>query len=563
MYSYSQPWRAVLRRLLLWIPVLVLLGTVIGGAGLYFFTGWRAGDLARKAVANARAGNLQMAALQIASARNLRAGNAEVRRATIYVRSMCNNSDAPARWEELAEEMTLTAGEAEERARAATFFGTDTQFATALAALEQGGDQAKAAALRSTRALSRGDLEQSIREATTAAGISGDPAQKLELVRLLLSRHAPLLRMPDPTPDEVRSGQRIIALVDELQGTPEARDAVALVLGAFPQTPGKMRAWADAAMADLSSGNPALLPAAGYLVRSGAAKAPDVYRKLSPAFAGAAPARQAGFARWLTGHGMAEEATVLLTPEKAATDPAAYEERGRALAALGRWNDLLALSETPATAPESMRLFFRGWSSRELGKIGVAPKALRDALRASAREGTTLQIVAALDSIGEGKTADPILIEMCGTSGMADRMFRAARDRFRRRGQFASIAKAWEAAAAAEPDARSVRDYRRRMELLAGRPVPSAETASAMDAAPADANAHFTHALALLREGRSADALGVFHDIDIFVDQLPPGDKAIVIAIWEANGMAGKAATLRRSVDPILLEKGEYALILR
>jgi hypothetical protein len=55
----------------------------------------------------------------------------------------------------------------------------------------------------------------------------------------------------------------------------------------------------------------------------------------------------------------------------------------------------------------------------------------------------------------------------------------------------------------------------------------------------------------------------VFHDIDIFVDRLPPGDKAVVVALWEANGMNRHAASMRSSLDPALLEKGEYALILR
>jgi hypothetical protein len=142
-------------------------------------------------------------------------------------------------------------------------------------------------------------------------------------------------------------------------------------------------------------------------------------------------------------------------------------------------------------------------------------------------------------------------------------MFRLARDRFGRRGQFASLAAAYAAASKAAPDAPAVQDYRRRTDLLAGKPVPLEETTAAIDAAPADQSARFTHALALLKADRAADALGVFHDVDIFVDQLPPGDKAVVIALWETNGMNTHAASLRRSLDPALLQPGEYALIAR
>jgi hypothetical protein len=44
---------------------------------------------------------------------------------------------------------------------------------------------------------------------------------------------------------------------------------------------------------------------------------------------------------------------------------------------------------------------------------------------------------------------------------------------------------------------------------------------------------------------------------------LPPGDKAVVITLWETNGMNSHAASLRRSLDPALLQPDEFALIAR
>lgn len=221
------------------------------------------------------------------------------------------------------------------------------------------------------------------------------------------------------------------------------------------------------------------------------------------------------------------------------------------------------MSEAASGAPESLRLVYRGAAAQKLGRSGIAPKSLADAVRAAVREGTLPQTLRAVDSLGEAKLADPILIEMCGSPGLTDAMFRAAQDRFGRRGQFTDMSEAWEAAAHAAPEAPSVQDYRRRLLLLEGQPVSSEETAAAAVAAPADHAMRFTHALALLREGRAGDALGVFHDIDIFVDGVPPGDKAIVIAILEANGMKGHAAAVRRSLNTDLLSKDEYVLIMR
>ncbi|MFM8719802.1 MAG: hypothetical protein ACKOFH_09780, partial [Chthoniobacterales bacterium] len=521
------PTREFFRRVMLWAPAVVLMLVVFGGAGLYFFTGWRAHDLARKAMDNARAGKIQMAWLQISSAQNLRGKSPEVRRTMTYVRSAANDPAAIALWDELAAEMTLTQEENEERARLATRVGTDEQLAAAVAALEQSGDAAKVASMRSQRALRRGNLQQSIDEARAAAETSGDAEKKMELLALLLRRHAPMLNAPgEPDPQELRAAEQMVELVDYLQDGEKGNEAIALALGAFPQSPEKSRAWAEAAMRKLCTDNPALLPAARYLVRSGAENAADIYGMLSPVYAGAAPAKQAQLAEFLTTNGMAEEALLLITPKKAAADTAAFEERGRALASLGKWDELLALSESAANTTQSSKLFFRGYAAKNLGKTSVAQKSLADAFRVAVREGNALAILSALDGIGEGKASDPVIIEMCGQSETTDGMFRVARDRFGRRGQFASLAKAYEAAATAKPEASSVRDYQRRQNLLSGKTVQSEETAAAVAAAPADPSLRFTHALALLRENRAGDALGVFHDIDIFVDKLLPGDKA-------------------------------------
>jgi len=558
---YTTVWHAVLRRIFLWIPVVVLFSALIGGVGLYFFTVWRAGDLARKAAVNARAGNIQMAWLQVMSASSLRGGSPEVQRTMVYVRSVADDPASPGLWDELAAKETLNAEEIEERARVAARFGNDAQFEAAMAALSASAGEEKTAAFRSERALRRGDLEQSISDARAAAR-SGDTAKRMQLLRLLLARHAPVLRAAvQPRAEELLGGEEIMALVDELQSTDQGNEAIALALGAFPQPADKQRAWAEAALSRLSPDNPALLPAAEYFVQSGAQQAPGIYRKLSPAFAGAAPGRQADFAMWLTRHGLAEESLLLITPKKAAKDPRAYEARGQAFAALGRWQDLLALSEAPADVYESMRLYFRGWAAKNLGKSGIAPKALADSLRAAVREGTVPQSLRALDSLGEGEIADAVIIEMCGAPDNAGSMFRVARDRFGRSGQFASMDSAWQAVSRAAPNSFSAQDYRRRADLLAGKAVSSAETAAAVAAAPADSSARFTHALALLREGRAAEALGVFDDIDILAESLPPGDQAIVVAIWAANGMNREAVGLRGTLDSALLEKEEYALM--
>ena len=560
--SGLSPGRALLRRILLWVPVVVLVAAMVGGAGLYFFTGWRAGDLARKAVDNAIAGNLAMARLQIMSANNLRPDSSAVKRALVYVQSRFDDPASLGRWDELSAEGTaLSAEEIDEWARVAALAGTEEQFGRAMAALEAGGDAAKVAAIRASRSLRRGNLADSIVQTRKAA--SDDPAVKLDLLGLLLRRHAPMLTSGAPNPDDVKGGEEIIALVDGLQGTPRGNQAITLTLGAFPQPPAKARAWALAALKDSSVNNPALLPAAQWIVATGEGTVQDYAVKLSAAFAGAAPAKQAALAAWLNRQGLHEQALTLITPKKAAQDADAYIARAETLAAMGDWEELSKLAATACNAPPSVQLATKALAAHHLGKSGEAQKALADALRAGAGDGGFGYALAAAEETRQRGVADQVIVESCADPQMAANMFRLARERFGRRGQFASLADAYAAAAKAAPDAISVQDYRRRTDLLAGKPVPPEETAAAIAASPADQPARFTHALALLKADRAADALGVFHDVDIFVDQLPPGDKAVVIALYRANGMGRTADAVSSNLDTAALEPGEYALIAR
>lgn len=560
--QHRNVFEAVLRRVMLWVPVVALIAALSGALGFYFFTGWRARDLAVKAMDNALAGNLQMARLQVISARGLRSGDPTVKRTMLYVQSRLNDPDALPLWEEFAGREKPTDTESAEWSRLAMLFGSDEQFARANAALTESGMDAEAAALRSARQLQRGNLAQSIAEARGAASQSGDAVGKLALLRLLLARHVPVLASRTRTgPSDLQGRDEIVALTDELLETPRGNEAIAMVLGAFPQPEEMARRWAEAGLRDRSPSNPALLPSARFLVATGQRTPEECLAMLSPVFAGASDDQRALFGRWLNFHQMWDETLTRISPETATRHALAFEERGRALAGREQWKELLAMVDAPSQAPDSLRCIYRGLAARKLGRIGIAPKALADAVRAGVREGRLPQTLAALDAIGESEAAAPILVEMCSTPGHAESVFRVARDRFERLGQFSSLSAAFAAASNAAPDAPPVRDLRWRRELLAGLLIDTAATAAAAAASPADPQLRLTHALALLKAGYPAGALRTFHDIDVFVDQLAPGDKAIVIALLEANGMGDLARSVRQSLNPDLLQQGEYALI--
>lgn len=560
--EYEPAWRTILQRVLLWLPPVVLIAVLAGGTSLYLFLGWRAMDLAGKALENARSGNLSMAWLQIRSAENMRSNLTEVQRAKAFVLSRIGTGASLLLWEKLAAKGKLSPEESEEWARLAMMMGTEAQFEAAVMTLEQNGNSEAASGFRSKRLLRSGDVSAAINQAREAA-VSGDPSRQVNLLRTLLLHYRPILKKRGGTaPGSAEAAREIIALVDQLQGTPRGNQAIAMALENFFPPADKIREWSAAAWKDLSPSNTALLPATHAMIAFHEGTPRDFFEKLSPVFENADLDQQISFAQWLSRYQMWDEILELITPEKAERKAAAFQQRGQALAGKGRWQDLVTMTGASPQIYSSLRSTLRGLALKRLNKPSLARNALADAVYAAAKEGTLESTLKTLDAMGEGSVADPILIKLCMDPLTVDVAFRAANDRFSRRGQLASLTEAWAAAAATAPELPAILDYKRRVDLLEGREVPLEITAAAEVAAPTDVQVRFTHALNLLKAGHAAEAFGVINGKDTFAEELPPGDKAVAIAILKANGMLTQASLLRRSLDPHLLRKGEFALLI-
>ena len=553
--------RELLRRLMLWMPVLVLALVAFGVLGFYLFAGWRARDLTAKALANAEEGNARFARLQIFSAMSLRPDDPAVQRAAALIESRLGNPDAVQMWEEVAAGPDLADDEIDARAEVMTLHGNDEQFAAALAALEKKGKTDRAAELRSRRSLRRGDMEQAIAQARAAASSNDEPRLRLQLLQLLASRHGVFLAPPaQPGALDLAAAEEMGALIDGLVGTPAGDEALALGLEApfFPAS--KKSAWAEAAWRNPLASNPALLPAAEFLAVSGAEKPDALYNKLAILYIGAPLPQQAAFAGWMLRRGMNEQVLITASAAEAVQDEAMFGLRASALGELDRWEEVYQLAEAPSKAPDTVRLMVKSRAARELGRPGEADELARAALQSSVAEGRVGQALELADQQDLRELSDEVIVEMCGNSAVADGAFRLARDRFGRRGQFATLDRAYAAARQAVPSATSVRDYGIYLDLLAGPGVDPSVTSEIVAANPTDVGARFNHALALLKSGQGKEALAVFENFDVLVDQLPPGLRAISAAVLHAAGDTN-AITVVRGIDPDLLSPAEYALI--
>jgi hypothetical protein len=545
--------------------ILALLVLAAGGFALYQFVvrPLRAKDLAAKALANVDSGDLRMAWLQIASARQLDPRDPSVLRAAAIFEGKLGRRESLELWEQVALRASLDNDDRASRAVAAMLFGTDEQFQTSLDELEAAGEKVKAEALRISRLSTRGHLSGAIAEARRAVAGTGDPGIKLGLAKLLLRYHAVTGEGPTP-PQSVEAYQEMAAIVDELQSTAEAQNALAFGLD-YLQVPDDLRRrWIEAALADVSPNNPALLPAADAAVQTGSMTARDAHAQLGPAYEKASLDQRYAYSLWLTGKDMPEEALGFITPLQAAADSIAFAARAAALAAMGNWEEVISTANSATGPPESVRVLTRARAESALGGAPRSESSVRLGLQAAAREGRLPAAIGMTDKLDGGPAmVDDQLVELCGKPGIADLAFRMLRARWSRSKGTDSLVPVYERARQAAPDAASVRDFGRYVELATGLLGDPAATQRAVEDQPADIDARVTRALQLLRAQKPEEANAIFDNITIFFEALPPGQQAVIAAINQARGEKESARAMRAKIDTSVLNPGERGLLQR
>jgi hypothetical protein len=521
----------------------------------------RAKDLAAKALANVDSGNYRMAWLQISSARQLGPTDPSVLRAAAIFEGKLGRRESLELWEQVARQASLDNDDRASRAVAAMLFGTDEQFRASLEELEAAGENIQAEALRISRLSTRGNLSPAIAEARRASTATNDPGLKLGYAKLLLRYHAFAGEGPTP-PQSVAVFKEMAAIVDELQSTPEAQNALAFGLDYLKVPEDLRRSWIDAALADNSPDNPALLPAADAAVREGYLTADHLHAKFGPVYAQATLDHRCAYSLWLTSQGLTEEALTFITPLQAASDSVAFAARSAALAGQDDWQGVIAAANSATGPPESVRVLTRARAESALGGAPRSESSVRLGLQAAAREGRLPAAMAMVDKLPGGPTmVDEQLVLLCGQPGTADLAFRMLRARWSRSRGTDSLLPVYETARQAAPEAASVRDFGRYVESSKGILGDLAATQEAIDAQPADIDARITRALQLLRHRKPDEANAVFDDLTIFFETLPPGQQAVIAAINQARGQHELARAMQAKINTSILNAGERGLL--
>jgi tetratricopeptide (TPR) repeat protein len=543
------PGQAIWRRILLWLPVVVLVLLLGGAAGFYAFTGWRAQDLARKATTSAEQGELRFALIQAESARGLRPRDPAVLRAYASVLAAADDRRTLAIWDQLAAAGPLSAEDRMKRAEAAVRFGNDAQFEAAIKVMEDEGLAAESFVWRGRRALQQKDFTNAERFFRRAAEQDPAPERRFELARLLAGIN---------TPDSLAEA---VQIVDAVAAGDSADEALAFGLTAVPAGPATRLAWAERAFAERRPGNQALLPAATVLVADRHRSVDEVVRELQLVFTGAGPVERGLYARWLLDHQRPADALIFVRAAEARGSRGTFLVRAEALSATEDWRGLLSLVEAGSPVSESVTQLLRARAETGLGRTAAAERSWARAVRGAVGRNQLPEVMAQVDQAGRSDIADKTLLELCAEHGPSEYALRVARWRFSQRGEPRLRHQAFRNALRASPQSPSVQDLARLERLMNGERVDSAETEAVLASEPSNLDFRLTHALALLRDGRAAEARKVLEPCEAIRHQLQSGQKAVVVAVLAATGSRQEAIALARTIRSNHLTDPEYRLV--
>lgn len=541
--------RRYLRRIWLWIPVLVPAALVIAGVGFYLFTGWRAHDLARKSRANVRAGELRYALIQAESARSLRANDPAVLRAYAIALAANNSPTALDVWERIRKAGPLSPEDLSEEASAAVRLADDAKFNSVVAALEAAGKPGQADAWRARRAWQQKNFSEAERFMRLAVQKDPSMALRLELAQLLGT-----INTKDALAEAVQS-------VDAMSSEPDGDKALAFGLTMIPAGPATRLSWASRAFTDRNPENEALLPAASALITDRHASVEEIVTQLQQVFTGAKPEERGSYARWLLDHKRPDDALVFARSSDARISRGAFLVRAEALSAKEDWEGLLKLVDAGSPVNETVSFLLRARAERGLGRDAAADSDLRKAIKSSAGRGILPELIAQVDEMGKTELASQSLLQLCSDRTVSEYALRVARWRFSQRGEPRLREEALRRALAATPSALTVRDSERLRRLMSREPVDIAETQAALQAEPGNIDFRLTHAMALLHAGRAAEARKVIEPCEAIRHQLLPGQKAVVVAVLGATGSRNEGIALARTMKSSQLTDEEYRLV--
>ena len=271
---------------------------------------------------------------------------------------------------------------------------------------------------------------------------------------------------------------------------------------------------------------------------------------------------------WLLGLDEPKTALELLAAAEVAKEPRVFAVWLNALAQSGDWSSARArLDEGNEPAPEYLTRLFEGREFLEQGDPQRAREAWEEAL-CEAREDreSFLCALVFLGAFGEPDLFESGLRQaLADNPGHPEAVIAAVLPGVSLRRDAGALLRVFEIAASgtAEPSSPLLQNEIDHLALLAGRPVDAEAVSLRSEKHPENFAYRATYALTLLRDGYAEEAMQVLQECkpDVHVASLPRRQKAVVVAVFAANGLEKEARFYAASMPPTSLFEQEVSLL--
>jgi len=536
-------------------PVLALVIALIGATALGIMEKWRSRQ-ARHMVLGVEeffaAGHQREALLRVEAAWRMQPDEPQVMRAVACVLEASGNPRALDAYEKLAASAEVSTADRQRYVQAALRFGRSDLAEGQAQTLAQSGEEGFAHLVRAEK----------LQAQRNAAGAEGE----LRLVDpSSAARDAALLRLAAllAARDSHAADTEAFAILSELSARQDTTGLEALAAGvaAGVVPPGELKGWTDRLAAHPKGNDRTFL-----LVQT--ARWPEdqdgrrtIVREVMARFAGTPVERKVAALLWLNGHEEFARGLELMPEAKARTNPDAFVLWLDALAGRGDWTAIEVALSKKGPLKDTLINLFRARAAAHTGRAGTARQLYARAIHLALSDLTQMPLVVAfLNTDGQKELlADALQEALVGGPDQevaADVLLQISKQTR----NAVEVREAWSAIARARPDDAAAANAVIYYGLVTGI-APPPTLAERAGANPSDIDLCTIRAFALLKEGKSEEAVEIFQGMSLRSDHITPEQKAAVISVLAANGRLDQAEAMGATLDASGLTTQEVKMV--
>ena len=547
--------RAVGRRWMILGPLLALVIVLLGATALGIMDKWQSRQ-ARQMVLGMEeffaSGHQREALLRVEAAWRMRPDEPQVMRALAYVLEASGNPKALDAYEKLAASAEVSTADRQRYVEAALRFGRSDLAEGQAQILAQSGEEGFAHLVKAEKLQAQGNAagaEGELREVDPSS--AARDAALLRLAALLAAR------------DSHAADAEAFALLSELSARQDTIGLEALAAGvtAGVVPPADFKGWTDR-LAAHPQGNDRtflLMQTARWPKDQDARR--TIVDEVMARFAGAPVERKVAALLWLNEHEEFARGLELMPEAKARTNPDAFVLWLDALAGRGDWTAIEVALSKKGPLKDAFVSLFRARAAAHTGRAGTAQQMYARAVQLALTDLTQMPLVVAflktdgqkdllVKSLQEALTGAP---DQRGAADMLLQISKQSRSAVEMR-------EAWSAIARARPDDAAAANAVIYYGLVTGI-APPPTLAERAGAKPSDIDLCTIRAFALLKEGKSKEAVEIFQGMSLRSDQITPEQKAAVISVLAANGRLDQAEAMGATLDASGLTTQEVKMV--